>query len=96
MNRPNPESKPRRQSLWPPDNRSLVLVLVWLVVTVTLLWLLAVGVRTTDAHQALRYVLHGTYAALLLWYLAGSGSLRLSCSVASPLVLATVGISRPS
>ena len=51
----------------------VVLVALWVAIVATLIVMLAQGVRQTDEHQVVRWILQGLYVAGLVWYLAHTG-----------------------
>jgi len=53
----------------------LIVLIMWLVTTITVVTLLFLDVRTTSDFSTLRYVLQSIYVLVLLWHLSSSGSL---------------------
>ena len=64
-----PESS--SQSRFAPHR--LALMIIWLLVTVTLVIMLAGNVRNSGQFRVERYILHAAYVAALLWYLGRTG-----------------------
>jgi hypothetical protein len=60
-----------RQSQFAPHR--LALMIMWLLTTVTLVAMLASGVRKTDQFRVERLILQGAYVGTLLWYLGRAG-----------------------
>ena len=60
-----------RQSQFAPHR--LALMIMWLLTTVTLVAMLASGVRNTGQFRVERYILHVAYVGALLWYLGRTG-----------------------
>ena len=60
-----------RQSQFGPHH--LALIVMWLLATVTLVAMLATGVRTNGQFRVERYILHVAYVGALLWYLVRRG-----------------------
>ena len=61
-----------RIQFWFAPHR-LVLIIMWLVTTVTIVMMLWLDVRATGGYSLARDILHVGYVAALLWYLGRSG-----------------------
>ena len=81
-----------RQSQFAPYR--LAFMIMWLLTTVTLVAMLASGVRNTDQFRAQRYILHVAYVAALLWYLGRTGPSVKQLPDIRPLLLQCSGIGR--
>jgi len=67
---------------------------MWLLTTVTLIAMLASGVRNSGQFRAQRYMLHVAYVAALLWYLGRTGPSVERLPDIRPLLLPRSGIGR--
>lgn len=64
----------------------ITLIIMWLVTTCTMVAMLLFDVRNTDQFSAVRYVLHGVYVSILLWYLLRTGpSMKKLPELSSPV-----------
>ena len=66
-----PENRLNKQPWSHP--RNIGLILMWLITSMSIVYLLVEGVRASDEYQEVRHLLHAVYVLVLMWFLVDTG-----------------------